>query len=41
MAKKYVENRCSISRHAVFLERRFFHIWASLNDASDGQTGEE
>ena len=41
MAKKYVENRSFVSRHAVFLERRFFHIWASLNDALDGQIGEE
>ena len=41
MAKKYVQNRSSVSRHTVFLERRFLQIKASLNDASDGRIGEE
>ena len=41
MAKKYVQNRSSVSRHAVFLERRFLQIKALLNDASDGRIGEE
>ena len=40
MAKKYVQNPSSVSRHAVFLERRFLQIKASLNDASDGRIGE-
>ena len=30
MAKKYVQNRSSVLRHAVFLERRFLQIKASL-----------